>query len=253
VFEHLLAPASFAMPEWLPHSGWMGHGPFAAWLIGAHRPATLVELGTHFGFSYAAFCAAVRAGRLGTRCFAVDTWRGDEHAGFYDDSVLRNFAAYHDPRYAGFSELLRMTFDEALPRFAARSIDLLHIDGRHFYDDVRHDYQSWLPKLSERAVVLFHDTAERQRGFGVYRLWAELAERHPHFEFLHGHGLGVLGVGPEQSEPMLALFAASADQPTRAAVRQAYEFLGTAVEARRNLTIAVRQLRQAAEDAREPE
>lgn len=222
----------------------MGHGPFAAWLVGAQRPATFVELGTHRGYSYAAFCAAVRASGLATRCFAVDTWRGDEHAGFYSDAVLQNFAAYHDPRYGNFSELLRMTFDEALPRFADKSIDLLHIDGRHFYDDVRHDYESWFPKLSERAVVLFHDTAERQNGFGVFRLWAELASRYPHFEFLHSHGLGILGVGAAQSEAMQALFAAGADPATAAAVRQAYEFLGTAVEARRNLTIAMQELRQ---------
>jgi hypothetical protein len=53
---------------------------------------------------------------------------------------------------------------------------------------------------------------------------------------------------------MQALFAASADPATEAAVRTAYEFLGTAVEARRNLTIAVQQLRQAkgADETRAP-
>src|SRR5436309_21632 len=68
-------------------SAWTEHIPFAYWLIEAHRPAQLVELGTYFGASYFAFCQAVATLGLPTRCFAVDTWRGDEHSGLYEDHV----------------------------------------------------------------------------------------------------------------------------------------------------------------------
>ena len=60
-------------------------------------------------------------------------------------------------------------------------------------------------------MVLFHDTNVRERGFGVWRLWRELRERFPGFEFDHSHGLGVLGVGPEQPAAMRALFALPGD------------------------------------------
>jgi hypothetical protein len=64
-----------------------------------------------------------------TRCFAIDTWQGDLHAGFYDDSVFACVNACNEPKYAGFSRLVRATFDEALEHFLDGSIDLLHIDG----------------------------------------------------------------------------------------------------------------------------
>ena len=186
-------------------SAWYGHIPFAHWLIRATKPATLVELGTHNGVSYSAFCEAILAERLPTRCTAVDTWKGDEHAGFYGDDVFSSLQAFHAARYAGFSQMLRCTFDEALPYIADGSVDLLHIDGRHHYDDVAHDYRTWVPKLSDRAVVLFHDTNVRERQFGVWRLWEELAAAHPAFEFLHTHGLGVLAVGTNAPAPITEL------------------------------------------------
>ena len=84
-----------------------------------------------------------------------------------------------------------MDFDNALSMFEDSSIDLLHIDGYHTYEAVKHDFTSWYPKLSENSIVLFHDIEVRKGDFGVYRLWEELSEL-PHFEFSHSNGLGIL-------------------------------------------------------------
>src|SRR5437867_10258732 len=51
---------------------------------------------------------------------------------------------------------------------------------------------TWLPKLSDHAVVLLHGINGREQEFGTGRWWEELCKRYPHFSFLHGHGLGVL-------------------------------------------------------------
>jgi glycosyltransferase involved in cell wall biosynthesis len=195
----LLSPALDPL-FWRPlrlgyESAWTAHIPFAHWLVSVARPRVFVELGTHNGVSYSAFCEAVSKAGLATDCFAVDTWEGDDHAGHYGNEVFEDLSKFHDQHYGSFSRLLRCTFNAALPYVLDGSVDILHIDGLHSYEAVRHDFEGWLPKLSDRAVVLLHDTNERERGFGVWRCFAELRQKYAGFEFVHEHGLGVLAVG----------------------------------------------------------
>lgn len=251
----LFRPISLLDPDLVTApSPWLGHTPFAFWIIDALRPARFVELGTHSGNSYAAFCQAVHCLGVSTACAAVDTWIGDPQAGHYGEEVYRTFAAYHDPRYSAFSRLMRMTFDEAVPHFADGSIDLLHIDGLHSYEAVRHDFETWRPKMSRRGVVLFHDVAERRDGFGVWRLWEELSAAHPSFTFPHSHGLGVLGVGDDLPEAVRALFAAQAEGGDALdTTRRLFQRLGERVvrgEAIQEMEERERRLRVAAADDR---
>jgi len=240
--QHCLSPASFWQPDDIVPSAWHQHAPFAFWLTEALRPGIFVELGAHNGFSYLAFCQAVQ--RLGgrTKCYAIDTWKGDEHAGFYGEEVLATLNELHDRRYSGFSRLIRSTFDEALPHFGEGTVDLLHIDGRHRYEDVAHDFESWLPKLSDRAVVLLHDINVRERGFGVWQFWADLQARYRCFEFAHGYGLGVVQVGRVVAEPLRPLFESAA--PDKAAIAQTYAQLGLLATASHDLAEARTALRE---------
>ena len=202
-------PICWSHPRRLtPVSAWHEHIPYAMFAIDILRPATLVELGTASGDSYCAFCQAVDELNLGTQCYAVDTWQGDTHAGFYGEEVLGDLRAHHDPLYARFSHLLQSTFDDASAHFPDGSVDLLHIDGCHTYQAVRHDLDVWLPKMSARGVVLMHDIAELKADFGVWRVWKEITLQYPHFEFSHGHGLGVLAVGQAHSREFDALLTA---------------------------------------------
>lgn len=220
-----LEPLFLAPPRLGVESAWFGHVPFAHWLVAAAQPTLLVELGTHNGASYLSFCEAMaRYGSHG-RAYAVDTWQGDEHAGRYSDEVYWDLRRFHDGRYNGFSELLRCRFDEALVYFADGSIDVLHIDGLHTYEAVRADWLSWQPKLSRRAVVLFHDVNVRERDFGVWRLWDELSAQFPHFTFFHEHGLGVLACGEDAPAPVVELCAVS-DERAKGDIRQRFAFLG---------------------------
>ena len=209
-------------------SAWYGHVPFAHWLVGVQRPREIVELGTHFGVSYFAFCHAVLLNALPTRCRAVDTWQGDLHAGFYGDEVFDDVAQFNAEHCPGFSTLLRTTFDDACRLVDDGTVDLLHIDGLHTYEAVRHDFESWLPKMSARGIMLFHDIEVRTRGFGVWRLWDELAARYPSFSFPHSSGLGVLAVGPDVADQTAAL-CGLAGTPGAERIRAKFRALGELV------------------------
>ena len=201
-------------PQKFGRLSWSDHIPFAFDLVAALRPAVIVELGTHSGESYFAFCQAVHENKTDSRSYAVDLWQGDEHAGRYGEEVFQSVTRHNARHYTDFSQLLRESFDVAARQFSEGSIDLLHIDGLHTLEAVRHDFQQWAPKVRSGGVILLHDTAVRSEGFGVWRLWEELARggAGASFEFHHGFGLGVLAKdGVVGENPFLqSLFRGSA-------------------------------------------
>jgi chromosome segregation ATPase len=227
-FQPLALRAMFWRPAYLESSAWLEHIPFAFWLVEAHQPRVVVELGSHYGTSYFAFCQAVDRLGLDTQCFAVDTWKGDEQTGLYDETVFEKVKTHNEAQYCGFSRLVRSSFDDAVRQFSDGSIDLLHIDGQHTLDAVRHDFDNWLPKLSKRGVIVMHGTNRRERGFGVYKLFEQLQTQYPSFEFVHGHGLAVLGIGPEQSDLLADLFKSNENESAKRAIHEVFSRLGRA-------------------------
>ncbi len=174
---------------------WAEHIPYAFFLSEILKPSMFVELGVYAGASFLSFCQMIKKLNLSTSCYGIDTWHGDKHSGFYSDDLYLKLSQHVKENYNDFVYLMKMTFDEAKSHFEDNSIDLLHIDGLHTYEAVKHDFENWLPKVSDKGVVIFHDTVERQRDFGVWKLWDEIKEKYPAFNFQHCHGLGTVAVG----------------------------------------------------------
>ena len=181
-----------------PYSAWKGHRGFAQRLIKSLQPEVFVELGVHAGDSYFTMVECmetiskctdtmVDAMRFITgKAYGVDTWAGDKHAGFYDDGIW-NMVQTVNKQYP-FSTLLRMPFDQAAG-VVSDGISLLHIDGLHTYEAVKHDFETWEPKVTD--VILLHDTCVPENpDFGVWRLWEEI-KNDMCIEFHHCHGLAV--------------------------------------------------------------
>lgn len=172
---------------------WEGHRDFAYDLLQFVRPERLVELGSQYGCSLFTFCQAVRDFKLDTEINAVDMWSGDIGAEITGEEVyalVQKTAATYYPEVN--LHLFQMCFDDARPNFADDSIDILHIDGGHTFEDVEHDFTTWLPKLKENGIVLFHDVYS-PIDQGSCDHWEKTKKEYDcYFDFTHSCGLGIL-------------------------------------------------------------
>ena len=172
---------------------WSGHKYFAYDLIRNIEPNLVVELGTLRGTSLFSISQAIKDEKLSANIYAVDTWKGDEHTGYYNNEVWKSVNEIKRKYYKDLNiHLVRSTFDEAIVNFEDKSIDVLHIDGLHTYEAVKHDFENWLQKVHNNGIILFHDINVGEADFGVYKLWDELKRKYITVEFTQSFGLGVL-------------------------------------------------------------
>jgi hypothetical protein len=183
---------------------WVGHLHFANYIIQKVKPKLFVELGVYTGNSYFAFCQSIEQFKTETQAFGIDSWAGDIHMGPQDPNIFLNVSKTNE-KYSRFSRLIKKTFDDAVSEFADNSVDLLHIDGTHTYAAVKNDFLAWLPKLSDNATILFHDTHVFESDFGVHQFWNEVKSKYSNMEFKHSNGLGVLQMSNIESSKQLPL------------------------------------------------
>lgn len=190
-------------PEMMIYAPWSGHRMFAYDYIANVRPGRVVELGSHYGCSAFAFLQAVKDFKLDTEFYGVDTWCGDAFTkGDYREDIFGNYKNIQESCFSDQKAvMMRMTFDAALGSFEDESVDLLHIDGSHLYEDVKHDFETWRKKVKSSGVVFFHDIGSDEwhgKKMGSHIFWEELKESFPFtYEFSFSIGLGILFFEPE--------------------------------------------------------
>jgi predicted O-methyltransferase YrrM len=120
----------------------------------------IVEIGSWKGKSTICLGLGSRAGN-GVRIFAVDPHADYRHGEFRDNIERVGIADLVEP-VKGFSQQVADGFEEP--------VELLFVDGSHEEDDVREDFEKWVPKVVEGGIVAFHDTTWHA---GVRRVVAE--------------------------------------------------------------------------------
>jgi predicted O-methyltransferase YrrM len=120
----------------------------------------IVEIGSWKGKSTICLGLGSRAGS-GVPIFAVDPHADYRHGEFKQNIDRAGIADLVTP-VKGFSQQVVDDFDQP--------IELLFVDGSHEEDDVREDFDKWVPKVVDGGVVAFHDTVWHP---GVRRVVAE--------------------------------------------------------------------------------
>lgn len=187
----------------LAFAPWSGHRCFAYDFIGAFEPKTVVELGSHYGCSAFTFAQAAKDFELDTDMYFVDTWEGDDFTKKYGNDVYTIFSKTVEKYYPEQNiNMLRMTFNEAVDKFDDNSIDLLHIDGSHHYDDVKGDFENWFRKVKKDGIIMLHDvSSDIVLGdiMGSHKYWLELKAKFKHtVEFDFSWGLGIIFLSKEK-------------------------------------------------------
>jgi len=109
----------------------------------------IVEIGSWKGKSTICLGLGSRAGRA-VRIFAVDPHAEYRHGEFKDNLERAGITDLVTP-VKGLSQEAVADFHEP--------IELLFVDGSHEEDDVRDDFEQWVPKVVDGGIVAFHDTA----------------------------------------------------------------------------------------------
>ena len=172
---------------------WEGHRNFIYDFLNFMKPQHILELGSQYGCSLFAMAQSIKDHELECTIDAVDFWNGDIGA---PDTGEKVFSMVEETKERFYSEvklnLHRMGFDDARPQFSAESVDLIHIDGGHRYEDVDHDFNLWLPTLKDNGIIMFHDVYSTIDQ-GSCDHWQYIKEHYDvFFDFPHSCGLGIL-------------------------------------------------------------
>lgn len=128
-------------------------------------PSTLVEIGSWKGRSSCYMASLIKESGVESTFYCVDTWEGsEEHKSLIQelkdkgttlfDEFLKNVKLCQLDDY-----IIAVKKDsvEAAKLFEDESIDFIHIDASHDYDNVMKDLKAWYPKVKKGALITGDD------------------------------------------------------------------------------------------------
>jgi predicted O-methyltransferase YrrM len=146
-----------------------------AQLLHYFKPKRIVEVGAYRGTTTRLFLDNMSPD---ARVYTIDLPPETDAAGLRavsDERLIihrKPGAEYVDhPRREAVTRIFGDTFDPRTWEEVPQGIDFAFIDASHSYEAVRNDTERLWPKLSENAVILWHDyteTVSPERGVGRY-------------------------------------------------------------------------------------
>ena len=161
--------------------------------IRRRRLQTILEIGTAAGGTLLAWSAM---GVYDAKLIAVDTTI-TEYASYVFSVFLRDFQTLHAIQGDSREEAI---YTEVVDTLDGGMVDLLYIDGGHYYDDVSSDFYNYKDLVVPGGIIVLHDIGiTRGPSMQVQRFWNEIKGNYRYDEFISPDpddrcGIGVLHV-----------------------------------------------------------
>jgi hypothetical protein len=140
-------------------SAWKDNTDFAVKLVETFNPKVIVELGVDYGYS--SFCFAYP--KIG-HVYGLDWFKGDGVDWKNNYTEIDNLLVVNQ-KYEELKEsfgvnnitFIKGDFNETC-KVWDKKIDILHVDGLHYYKNVKEDFENWIKFCNNDSIILFHDT-----------------------------------------------------------------------------------------------
>lgn len=219
----LSSQAVFWRPRLQASSPMLGQIPFLFWLAESARPNTILQIGLGDGIVYLGLCQASERIGSGTFCLGLAS---------EDPALPPQAFVQHGDQYADFSRLISGSLQRTRDAFEGE-LDFLVLNRKLDADDLEELRNHWLPRLSERAVVLIcdPDTVFPEKSARDEMFSAGVRQIHMAAVSPGGHAVDLLLVGRNPSDRLLKLAAQRPGKPAYLASRQVFNRLGQGLEA----------------------
>jgi predicted O-methyltransferase YrrM len=122
----------------------------------ARSAGSIVELGTFKGRSLAAMMLTSSK----ARAWAVDSFGDMSHRGYQGSTEAETRANFQ--RLGLSPTIVNATTTEAADGFG-ETVDLLHVDAGHSYEECRDDLANWAPKVKPGGAICVHDYGKARK------------------------------------------------------------------------------------------
>lgn len=169
-------------------SAWVGHSQLTMWLVNRYKPTVIVELGTDLMFS----SACLSSESIG-KVYTIDSFDGDQHAGFNRsslESVKNTYTTLLKNKLLPVDNItfIKGYFHDVKDTFPDKSVDMIHIDGLHTTAAITQDFTDYFPKLADNGIMLFHDVVAFPDSVGKFFFSLPYPKTH----LTNSAGLGIL-------------------------------------------------------------
>lgn len=144
------------------------------------RPERVLAIGSRHGYVPSIIALALKANGAGTLDFVDANYSDTAHGVEVAFGGVENWGGNPAEKFArfGLCDVISFHIKRSSDFFSAcaSKYGYIYLDGNHSYEGCRFDFEESLKVATADALIVLHDVAVLQPGFGVNQLFSELDE-----------------------------------------------------------------------------